>query len=60
MDREERKALCSEIQKIIADDVPYVPLWFTDLVSLYRRRLGELALSPSADFDFLTSLPVNP
>jgi peptide/nickel transport system substrate-binding protein len=57
MDREKRKVLCSEAQKILADDLPYFPLWFTDAVSVHRRTLGDLPLSPTGDFDFLASLP---
>jgi hypothetical protein len=26
MNREKRKELCSEVQRIVAEDVPYVPL----------------------------------
>jgi peptide/nickel transport system substrate-binding protein len=59
MDREKRKALCSEVQKILADDLPYLPLWFTDVVSVHSRALGDLPLSPTADFDFLATLPVS-
>jgi peptide/nickel transport system substrate-binding protein len=55
-DREKRKALCSEVQKILADDLPYLPLWFTDVLSVHRRSLGDLPLSPTGDFDFLFSL----
>jgi len=57
MDREKRKALCSEVQKILAVDLPYLPLWFTDSVSVHRRALGDLPLSPTGDFDFLATLP---
>jgi peptide/nickel transport system substrate-binding protein len=56
MDREKRKALCSETQKILADDLPYLALWFTDVVSVHSRPLGDLPLSPTADFDFLSTL----
>ncbi len=56
MDREKRKALCSEVQKILAVDLPYLPLWFTDVVSVHRRSLGELQLSPTGDYDFLATL----
>jgi peptide/nickel transport system substrate-binding protein len=56
-DREKRKVLCREVQKIVADDLPYLPLWFTDVVSVHRRSLGDLALSPTGDFDFLATLP---
>jgi hypothetical protein len=33
---------------------PYLPLWFSDVVSVHRRSLGELNLSPTGDFDFLS------
>ena len=56
MDREKRKALCSEVQKILADDLPYVPLWFSDVVSVHKRSLGDLPLSSTADYDFLSTL----
>jgi peptide/nickel transport system substrate-binding protein len=58
---EKRKALCSEVQKILAEDLPYIPMWFTDVVSVHRRELGDLALSPTGDYDFLTAtLPRSP
>jgi peptide/nickel transport system substrate-binding protein len=56
MDQEKRKALCSQVQKILADDLPYLPMWFTDSVSVHRRTLGDLPLSPTGDFDFLRTL----
>jgi peptide/nickel transport system substrate-binding protein len=54
--QEKRKALCSEVQKILADDLPYIPMWFTDVISVHRRELGDLQLSPTGDYDFLTTL----
>jgi peptide/nickel transport system substrate-binding protein len=56
MNQEKRKVLCSEAQKILADDLPYLPLWFTDATSIHRKSLGEIELSPTGDFDFLTTL----
>lgn len=55
-DPEKRKKLCGEVQKILAEDLPYIPLWFADVVSVHRRELGRLALSPTGDYDFLTTL----
>jgi peptide/nickel transport system substrate-binding protein len=55
MNTEKRKALCSEVQKILALDLPYLPLWFSDVVSVHRRSLGDLPLSPTGDFDFLAT-----
>jgi len=56
MDQEKRRALCSQVQKIVATDLPVFPLWFVDAVSVHRRSLGNLDLSPSGDFDFLATL----
>jgi len=42
---------------MLADDLPYLPLWFTDAVSVHRHSLGDVPLSPTGDFDFLTVLP---
>ncbi len=53
MDREKRKALCSELQQIVAEDLPYVPLWYVDVVSVHRRELA-VHLTPTGDFDFLS------
>jgi peptide/nickel transport system substrate-binding protein len=53
MDREKRKKMCSEVQKIVAEDLPYIPLWYTDVVSVHRKSLGEIALTPTGDYEFL-------
>jgi peptide/nickel transport system substrate-binding protein len=53
MNQEKRKELCSLAQKLVADDLPYLPLWFVDVVSVHRRALGDLSLSPTGDYAFL-------
>ena len=53
MNREKRKELCSETQKIVADDLPYIPLWYVDVVSVHRREMVKVQLTPTGDFDFL-------
>jgi ABC-type transport system substrate-binding protein len=56
MNQPKRKELCSEAQKLFADDLPYIPLWFTDVVSVHSRTIGEPAISPTGDYDFLATL----
>jgi peptide/nickel transport system substrate-binding protein len=56
MDMGKRRKLFSEIQKIVAEDVPYVSLWFRDNVSVHRKRISNVQLSPSGDFDFLRNI----
>ncbi len=53
MNREKRKELCSEVQKIVAVDLPYIPLWYVDVVSVHRRDMAQVQLTPTGDFDFL-------
>jgi ABC-type transport system substrate-binding protein len=53
--RKKRKVLCSEVQKIVAEDLPHVAMWFIDVVSVHCRELGELQRSPTGDYDFLTA-----
>jgi len=56
MHQEKRRALCSEAQKILAEDLPYLTLWFNDVLSVHRRSMGELPLSSTADYNFLSVL----
>ncbi len=56
MNEEKRKVLCNEVQKILADDLPYLPLWFNDVVSVHRRSLGTLDLPSTGNYNFLATL----
>jgi ABC-type transport system substrate-binding protein len=60
MNQEKRKALCSEVQKTLADDLPYLPLWFNDVVSVHRRSLGNLDLPSTGNYNFLATLATHP
>ncbi len=54
--QEKRRELFSQVQKIIAEDLPYVSLWFMDNLSVHRKRIRDMKLSPTGDFDFLRSI----
>jgi len=56
MNQEKRKELCSEVQKIMAEDLPYLPMWFNDVVSVHRRSLGALDLPSTGNYKFLATL----
>ena len=51
-----RRELFSRVQKIVAEDLPYLSLWFSDNISVHRSRISNLSLSPSGDYDFLTQV----
>lgn len=48
-----RLALYSQVQRIVARDVPYVSLWYKTNVAVARRGLSGVHLTPLADYTFL-------
>jgi peptide/nickel transport system substrate-binding protein len=55
-DQGKRRELFSKVQKIIAEDLPYLSLLFMDNVSVHRKRISDVQLSPTGDYDFLRSI----
>jgi peptide/nickel transport system substrate-binding protein len=55
-DREKRRAIYSQVQKIVAEDLPYLNLWFLDNISVHRRRVTHVDLTPAGDYDFLSGI----
>jgi len=53
LDQERRKKLYAEIQKILAEDVPSINLWYLDNVLVHNRRVKNLSLNPAGNYDFL-------
>jgi peptide/nickel transport system substrate-binding protein len=43
----------AEIQQILAEDLPYIDLWYFNNVMVHSRRVQGLTLNPSGNFDFL-------
>jgi len=54
--RERRRQILAAVQKIVADDLPYLNLWYMDNVSVHRRRIGNVILEPTGGYDFLTGI----
>jgi peptide/nickel transport system substrate-binding protein len=52
-DDSERRELYGEAQRILAEDVPYISLWYKTNLIIARRNLSGLRLTPLADFTFL-------
>jgi peptide/nickel transport system substrate-binding protein len=48
-----RKPLYAEVQRILADELPYVDLWYLDNVLVHTRRVKNIKLNPAGNFDFL-------
>ena len=55
MDETKRKEDYAGIQRIAAGDLPYINLWYLDNVLVHSRRVKNLELNPSGNYDFLRS-----
>jgi peptide/nickel transport system substrate-binding protein len=53
LDQNTRKQLYAEIQRILAEDLPYIDLWYLDNVLVHTKRVKNLSLNPSGNYDFL-------
>jgi peptide/nickel transport system substrate-binding protein len=53
MDQQKRKAILSTIQKIVAEDEPYINLWYLDNECVHRDRLTDVHIPPGGDYEFL-------
>jgi peptide/nickel transport system substrate-binding protein len=42
-----------QIQQILAEDLPTIPLWYPDNLVIHSARLTHLKLDPGGSFDFL-------
>jgi peptide/nickel transport system substrate-binding protein len=58
--REARRTIYRETQRIVADDVPYVSLWYPMNVVVLKRRVEGFTPSPSGDWFALASVTLSP
>ena len=55
MDQEKRRVLLSQVQKIVAEDEPYINLWYVANVCVHSDRLTGIVIPPGGDYDFLAT-----
>ena len=53
VDRDAQREIYSEVQRILAEDLPYIHLWHFDNVCIYNRRIRKVRLYPAGDYDFI-------
>ena len=51
-----QKAIFSEVQKTLADDLPHIYLWYPSAVVIHRDRVSGLVLDPSGDWRALRAV----
>ena len=52
----DRARAYGEVQRILAEELPYVSLWHRDNIAVMRARVKDLVLSPTADFRALRNV----
>jgi peptide/nickel transport system substrate-binding protein len=53
LDQQKRKVIYDEIQVILAEDLPYINLWYLDNVVVHTNRVRGIELGPAGSYDFL-------
>lgn len=59
-DDRRRHDFYTQAQRLIADDVPYISLWYKTNVAIFQPDLHGVTLSPIADFTFLKNVYRDP
>jgi peptide/nickel transport system substrate-binding protein len=54
-----RAHLYGEVQEILANDVPAINLWYLDNVLVHTRRVRNVTLNPSGNYDFLKTAEIS-
>jgi peptide/nickel transport system substrate-binding protein len=57
-DQNARKRLYAEVQEVLAQDEPYINLWYFDNVLVHTRRVRNATLNPSGNYDFLKTVEI--
>lgn len=57
-DLAKRKIIYAQIQEILAQDLPYINLWFLDNVLVHTKRVRNITLNPSGNYDFLKTAEI--
>ncbi len=57
-DQAQRRKDYVRVQQILADELPSINLWYLDAVLVHTRRLGNIQISASGDYDFLRTATV--
>ena len=60
VDQNKRKKTYAELQMILADELPYIDLWYLDNVLVHNKRVRNLQLNPAGNYDFLRTAELAP
>jgi peptide/nickel transport system substrate-binding protein len=55
-DQHKRRQIYAEVQRILAEDLPYINLWYFDNVLVHTTRVRNLRMGLAGNYGFLTSV----
>jgi peptide/nickel transport system substrate-binding protein len=55
-DVEKRRTAYQRIQRIVADELPYISLWYVGNTCVYNKRIRNMSLHPSGEYDFMENI----
>jgi peptide/nickel transport system substrate-binding protein len=58
VDMDQRRDAYREIQRILAEELPYISLFYMDNVCVYANRIEGIRLDPEELFDFLADIRI--
>ena len=58
VDMDRRRDAYRQIQQILADELPYISLFYMDNVCVYTKRIEGIRLDPEEHFDFLADIRI--
>src|SRR5271166_107916 len=53
VDQQKRKVIYDLIQQVLAEELPYINLWYLDNVLVHANRVQGIELGPAGSYDFL-------
>ena len=57
---DERRQLYGDAQRVVAEDAPYISLWYKTNIAVSGRHIEGVKLTPSAEFTFLRNVTKRP
>jgi len=57
-DREKAKALYFRAQEIVSQDVPMFPLWYSNIMVVSQRNVGNIKVKGDGDWSFIRNLTI--
>jgi len=57
-DTGKRKAAYQQVQRIVAEDLPYVSLFYVDNVAVFNKRIEGMVLYPAGEYEFLSEIRI--